>query len=389
MTIKKSTVFYIILLIVYLAPSRISNAFLPYSAYVFYILQLLFGAYYINRYRMRIKSKTGVWFLLFLLSGFWGMFITTNADLLSYIRYICWVVSSFGLYNFFVSCDEQDSYNFLQISRYMFVFTVAISWFYTLFFTDTTVYFWGSEAVTTHSMIMFLTLSIYYDRKYEDKLSVLSIVCGILSFAFCVFNNSGQGMTMIFVFCGLLLVNYFTKQKMQIFMRPIVVVVVIAVLYYIVITFRFTKIDIIVNYITTVLSKDVSLTGRDQIFSEVLEIFAEHPIFGYGYNNTIINDTLGKVVMQFNTAHNSVLQMLIDYGIFGTGCLFVFTFSVFKELIVQKEKYYVVIYFSIIAMFVGGLVNLIIPTNYYLMVVLLAIGDLKRSNVKAVPDLND
>lgn len=385
MTIKKSTVFYIILLIVYLAPSRISNAFLPYSAYVFYIGQLLFGAYFVYKYGLNFKIGTDVFFLLFLLSGILGMVFTSGADILSYIRYICWIVSTVGLFTFFSRCDENDRYNFLHSAKYMFIFTIIISWFYwyaiDLANTKIIVFFWGSEAVTTHSMIMFLTLSVYFDKRYQNKLTLTTIVCGILSFIFCVVNNSGQGMSMLLFFFLFLCINYWSKGNFQRIAKPVIISAIIAFLYYIIISFRFTNINIIVNYITTVLSKDITLTGRDQIFSECLKIFSEHPLIGYGYNNTIVDDTLGAITSQFNTAHNSILQMMIDYGLIGLAFFLIFIFGVLRRLNTIENDLNVILYFSIISMFIGGLVNLIIPTNYFLMVVFLAVGVAKENDL--------
>ena len=374
--VRKSIIKYCLLLIIFLAPSRISNAFLPYSSYLTMIAQGGIGLYYIIKYKPSRNNSIFALLFVFLLSGCLGMIFVYQSDVMSFARYGCWALSLLGLFQYITRGSDIERKNLLETSRILFYLSYLFTIYYGMQFTDnmaygTSVFFWGSEAVTTQAFIMFFSLSLYYDKEYKTQISIHSYIIGGLGLLFCVVNNSGQGISMFIVLIALIIINHFSHEYIWKILRPAVVIIVIYILYYLVITLRFTEFDFIVDYITNVLSKDITLTGRDVIFSASLEIFMQHAFIGYGYNNSIINDLLGSRVMQFNTAHNSMLQMLVDYGVVGVGIFTVLVYQFMKTMRrIPNDVSSRVLCFSVIAMFVGGLVNMIIPTNNFWIVIM-------------------
>jgi O-antigen ligase len=84
--------------------------------------------------------------------------------------------------------------------------------------------------------------------------------------------------------------------------------------------------------ITESIGRDVTLTGRTQLWSDVLHEAGKRPIVGYGWSGFFTDDPLGpsRPVLDKNPwnppdAHNAVLQYLLDLGIVGTA-LFVVVF---------------------------------------------------------------
>ncbi|HEV8296434.1 MAG TPA: O-antigen ligase, partial [Acidimicrobiales bacterium] len=84
--------------------------------------------------------------------------------------------------------------------------------------------------------------------------------------------------------------------------------------------------------ITEALGRDVTLTGRTQLWSDVVHEIGKRPIVGYGWSGFFTDDPLGpsRPVLEHNRwnppdAHNAVLQYLLDLGIIGT-TLFVVAF---------------------------------------------------------------
>ena len=398
--VRKSIIKYCLLIIIYLAPSRISNAFMPYSSYLTMIAQGGIGLYYIIKYKPSRNNFIFVLLFAFLLSGCLGMIFVYQSDVMGFARYGCWFLSLLGLFQFIIRGSDKDRKSFLEASKVLFYLSYLLTIFYGMQFTDnmaygTSVFFWGSEAVTTQAFIMFFSLSLYYDKEYQTKITIESYIIGGLGLLFCVVNNSGQGISMFIVLIALVIIEYVSRENMWKVLKPVFVLIAIYILYYFVITLRFTEFDFIVDYITNVLAKDITLTGRDGIFSASLEIFMRHPIIGYGYNNSIINDLLGSHVMQFNTAHNSMLQMLVDFGVIGVSIFTVLVYQCMKTM--RKYPNNIsskVLYFSVIAMFIGGLVNMIIPTNNFWIVIMLGcsnrsqdINQLYLDSVKFVPEL--
>ena len=381
MKIRKSLLIYAFVILIMMGPGRLMNMFLPYSSYVFMILQFCIGFLFLRNYSYGSmkKERETLLFILFFFIALLGMLFTYGTDVKGIIRYICWTCSLIGLHAFLVNADDDRIKVFLEAGRALYVVGYLLTILFGLRMTEdmaygTAVFFWGSEAITVQAFITLFAISVYYDIRFYNQISKFAIIMGSLSVLFCIMNNSGQGISMFCTLIGLLLINKYCHERLWKIITPLVVLCVLAGLYYLVITLRFTEIDVVVNYITTVLSKDITLTGRDAIFSASLKIFGDHPWIGYGYNNAIINDVLGKNVMQFNTAHNSILQMLIDYGILGTGIFVLLMYGWMTKMYKTNDMASKVMYFSIIAMFIGGLVNMVVPTNNFWLVAMIGIS---------------
>lgn len=380
MKIRKSLLTYMLVILTMMGPSRLMNMFLPYSSYIFMILQCCIGVVFFRNYGAIKKEKESFLLFAFFFVALCGMILTYGTDGKGLIRYLCWMVSLVGLHAFMTNADNEKIKVFLEASRIVYVVGGVLTVFYGLGMTEnmaygTAVYFWGSEAITAQALITFFAMAVYYDVRYYDSISKFSIIMGVFSVGFCIYNNSGQGISMFGVFLILMILNKICYEHFWKIVTPLIILVVITILYYLVITLRFTEINFIVEYITNVLSKEISLTGRDAIFDGALEIFRTHQWIGYGYNNAIINDILGQKAMQFNTAHNSMLQMLVDYGIVGTGVFVGLIYSwmskMYKQIIMAPK----VVYFAIIAMFVGGLVNMVIPSNNFWILIMLGLSN--------------
>lgn len=379
MKIRKSLLIYMFIILIMMGPGRLMNMFLPYSSYIFMILQFCIGFLFLRSYRLIKKERETLLFILFFLIAFLGMVLTYGTDVKGIIRFICWMCSLMGLLAFLTNTDESSVKVFLEAGRVLYVIGYILTVIYGLRITEnmaygTAVFFWGSEAITVQVLITFYAISVYYDIRFYNQISKFSIIMGTMSIIFCIINNSGQGITMFGVFIILLLLNKYWYERLWKVITPIIVLCVLAGLYYLVITLRFIEIDIVVRYITKVLSKDISLTGRDAIFSGSLEIFKIHPWIGYGYNNAIINDILGQKIMQFNTAHNSILQMLIDYGVIGTGIFVLLIHGWMSKMYRINQMASKVMYFAVIAMFIGGLVNMVVPSNNFWIVAMIGIS---------------
>lgn len=375
MKLNTRTLFYAFMIMVYLAPGKLANAFLPYSSYIFLLAQFAYGVYFIFKYGNVQKNKKMIYILIvFLLSCSLGIFfVRTSLSIKELVRYVCWTVSLVGLFVFMCDYNEKEISYFLSGSKLMYVISVFLTWFYGRSINEFTAYgkavfFWGSEAVTTQTFIMFFTLSVYSDLKYKKKISIFSIVFGVINMLFCISRNSGQGITMMGILVLLLVLDKIWNRQLWKILSPGILLCIIAFIYYFVVTLAFQKIDILVYYITEVLHKDITLTGRDFIYKGALQIYRQHPWIGYGYNNHIINDVLGRIAAAFNTAHNSMLQMLVDYGRIGVGLFIYLVYTGMSFMKKTSQKYASVCYFAVVAMFIGGLVNMIIPTTKFWIV---------------------
>lgn len=77
------------------------------------------------------------------------------------------------------------------------------------------------------------------------------------------------------------------------------------------------------------LGKDISLTGRMNIYKQLPEIISKNIILGYGYGNSY--DILMEYMNAPNT-QNGLLECIFNYGIIGTILLILVIYNVFKAM---------------------------------------------------------
>ena len=236
-------------------------------------------------------------------------------------------------------------------------------------------FFLGAEASSVQLIAMLLVVSSYMDFNSKGKIGIKSIIIAVTGFIFAMQNESGQGRVMIAVFVILLLLNKFSAEKLQKIMRPIFCIIGFVAINIVTITLRFQNWNVAKYIIEDLLHKDMTLTGREYIFTQSISIFLEHPLLGYGYESSIIEDRLSGAFMGFNSAHNSFLQILINTGLVGTIILFVIVYYVLAVIRKNANAKNMSIYYGIIALFAGGLVNLVLLTSYFWFLIVFAFSE--------------
>ena len=90
----------------------------------------------------------------------------------------------------------------------------------------------------------------------------------------------------------------------------------------------------IFQWITETFNKDVTFTGRTDLWSAAMEAISQRPIFGYGYDT----DVLLQYGMRYTDPHNSILYILLTEGILGVIAFMVMILSVFAKKKDSKLK---------------------------------------------------
>ena len=99
----------------------------------------------------------------------------------------------------------------------------------------------------------------------------------------------------------------------------------------------------LVSYIIVdILHEDVTLTGRMEIYNQIFPILSNKFILGHGYGNSY--QILMNLINYPNT-QNGILECIFNYGIFGTSCLLIIIYNIFKKLEKNENKirYYPII----------------------------------------------
>lgn len=380
--IQKKTILYMMFWFICLLPSQIIRLFPSYESYFQYILQAGLGGLLIYKYKIKSSFDTFqvalmVWLLMYLP----GAFITSNIGIVALIKYICWLVFIGGLMRFFEDGNETQIYMCLKSARPVFLVYMLLT--YASIPANATasggVFFLGSRATTIQYFLCLLSICLFYDIRYFNRVSAFSLSMCILSGMFAISRSSGQGIMMIATILILLLFERGLRIDVKKRIRPIYLIAGIVLINYLIVTLSYLRFDFILDFIQNVLQKDTTLTGRSEIFTYSLEILSRHPAIGYGFDNNIIEATLTKIVAAYNTAHNSILQMMIDCGIIGAAVFLISNYVGFIHIYECEDKAISVLFYSIIAMYVGGVVSMIIPSNSFFLIWLLAICQARKT----------
>lgn len=377
--IRKSTLRDILIILVWFTP-YFMYAYIPSGRDVFVIFRLFVNLMLVyNTSVYRKMRQPWLWFAIgYILCSAYGMIFVSGITFGQLVRYGEFATFFFAIFGL-LSCDTSRRFNFLTTVQNMGVvysiLNLIIPGSKTVSGYGGEYFFLGAEASAVQLIAMLLIVSTYVDFNSKKKVYIKSIIIAGTGFLFAMQNESGQGRVMIAVFVILLFLNKLSAEKLQKIMNPIFCVIGFVAINIITITLRFQTWDIASYVIQDLLHKDMTLTGREYIFTQSISIFLEHPILGYGYESSIIEDRLSGVFMGFNSAHNSFLQILINTGLIGAAIIFIIVFLSMSTLKRNKDEKNVCIYFGIIALFAGGIVNLVLLTSYFWFLIAFALSE--------------
>lgn len=86
------------------------------------------------------------------------------------------------------------------------------------------------------------------------------------------------------------------------------------------------------GFITELFGKDITLTGRTEIWRLLADLVVQRPILGYGFGGTFggyfspVHDIWVSTTWEPRHAHNSLYQILLDLGLVGLG-LFIWMYA--------------------------------------------------------------
>ena len=146
-------------------------------------------------------------------------------------------------------------------------------------------------------------LNLAYERKIvQSKVSVVLCIAEFLI---------GGCMAPLVTSIVILILFVFTKRKWPIALSPKLCVIGILVLNVLLISGSLLKFGAVQIFITSVLKKSITLSGRDVIWATVLNAVRKHPMFGYGVTSPA---TRIAMYSMFQHAHNNLLEILYEGG---------------------------------------------------------------------------
>lgn len=125
-----------------------------------------------------------------------------------------------------------------------------------------------------------------------------------------------------------------------------------------------------------------SINGRVPIYEKIMEIYKEHPIFGYGMFAPFAQNE-SEVITTYEWGHSTLLHTLYTMGFVGVGCLFYHLFEKYFRLLKKPNIKKTAILFSLA---MSGLYGLFDVSYYFIcyMVVLIILLAIVENETKGV-----
>lgn len=195
------------------------------------------------------------------------------------------------------------------------------------------IYFIGGKNTLSIKLVPCMFFILLHAQFRYQKLRVCDICFVVLALYSIYFGKSGVGaIVLAAALLGLILFAIWKKPRKSLFIGGIVIVCVLLVGF----------LDKLVDNklwikVTEILNKSSTLTARQGVWEQAVEVFKEHPIFGFGRKMELnyISDW-GEDRTVYET-HNILLQVLVEGGIVGLCLYAAILFLAFKNLQMHRE----------------------------------------------------
>lgn len=383
MQVSKRTLIYIFFLYTWL-PAHGIYALIPGGYKLLLYLRLFTSAYILVSHFGEMKKATRY----FLVAGYSIVNITSTVlhntarvtkwfDVLEF----CLCLVAMLLFFQSVYCDDRVGRENLRKAVFSLLFIYTIGTLISCFSMAADdrarqgVYFFVDSRANTAQILMtlnsmLLVLDVQLIGKARKSTKILFALC----FVCMIGLKSGQGIMMMGVefLCAFILLTKRDKRATRL-LSPVGVIILSAGLNYLVVSQAYLRFEPIVFFIERVLRKEASLTGRDLIFQSIGAIYLQSPWIGFGYENTVVSNALGSISEAYNSAHNSLFQILIEVGAIGFVFYLGLIYAALKGLYKKQTKDIMISYGAICAFIIGGLVSLSCFNVYFWVFLIFAL----------------
>lgn len=225
-------------------------------------------------------------------------------------------------------------------------------------------YFAGNKFSTSYYFILLTCLAyikLHRGGASGRRVVLVTAALGLvaLTVAHAVYCSTAVAMS------ALVVVFAFLPQKAQRFLARPAVIIAAMVLTGVILAFlsQLLQVPLVKHVIVDVLGENLTLTGRDLIYSGLQAVISGSPVFGYGYGNAAVAMYVG-----YGNAQNSIMETLVNYGVVGLLAVFYMVWACTKE---RKATWSWGMFILLYAMIAGSVVE--ITYNYFFFIALMTI----------------
>ncbi|QPC47646.1 O-antigen ligase family protein [Mangrovibacillus cuniculi] len=222
------------------------------------------------------------------------------------------------------------------------------------------IYLLGGKNAIVMTALPSIPIAYLYSNYIYKKLKIIPIIVILISMLSIYLSESGTGILVailatIFLVLPARILPSFNTYLILYFIAFLLIVVF--------------KIQILFgNFITIILDKDLTFTGRTYIWDFVLSTIRDSWLLGYGRGNSIISNYF----VTLNETHNGVLEVLMFSGILGALVFLVLFLIIARKLSFYKSHIFskVLSYSILLYMIIGLTESVFYKVEFWLLLII-------------------
>lgn len=126
----------------------------------------------------------------------------------------------------------------------------------------------------------------------------------------------------------------------------------------------------VANFVVNVLHRDVTMTGRTEIYGAYIDVMKDNWLWGYGYIRSV--NIFKPLFFGCANAQNAVLQWITQIGILAVGIMLTLFIVIFAQLSKKKDLKPIMPILALVYTFIFlGTVEITINMNFFLWMALI------------------
>lgn len=226
-------------------------------------------------------------------------------------------------------------------------------------------WFLGADNSSYSYYIIASTFAMIYCSCVKKRTTFVSVLVWISGFIFSFGREMGNGIICQIIWLVLFMLYHFRGMKKLLKARYIFYATVIGFLG--VVVFR----NLIIGSVATALGKDITLSGRTQLWDNTVKAIMHRPVFGYGlYDEEVF---MKMVFTTVSGAHDFILQIMFWGGFVALAIFAILLIKSIKDSSqVSKTNFYKCVVIGLVVLSVKLIVDSCYPNHLFFLLTILS-----------------
>lgn len=364
-----------------------------------YISLVMVGVFLILQYRTFKKHKfkeVNLWMILYATMVVISSFVNKDGGLERNvfgvaIIFAITIIEVFFLFEYFVikgRMRELITTLYYLLLIYCVLTDVVMVLFPTLHIEKGMYYFTGNKFTISYLHLQLLIVYLQKEKyiRHFGKVNmkdIMFMILSIFSFIVCINVECTTGMIGIIL---LVAFYYFIAKKGKTLKKPQIFIGILVISVSVLFLFSgVLQMEPIRYVVEEIFHRDISLTGRLDIYEKIDSVFLGHVLFGYGMGSSF--EVVMKMIGAPNT-QNGVLEIILQQGILSLILFIVLVWKIFKYVSRRNNINYALIMLYIYALFASVEITLDISFIIWLGLALVFEEDFEMLNCHKENRLN-